>query len=220
VEHSRKLDRPVVTVKQITILSLVLIALNLVMLSSSHAGNTSIKCWKNKQKIRECGQVVPPEYAQQRIEILNDRGIVIKVIQPARTKKQLVEDQRKAKLQAIKDKRKQDDIILLKSFTTERDLLLSRDANLSSIKGIIDISIGNTKSLKTNLGDLQKKAGDYERSGQTVPPSLIKDIDKLQRQIKDMQSFTEKKEQERTAMIKRYDEDLKRYRMLKKVKPR
>jgi len=44
-----------------------------------------IKCWQNKQKIRECSETVPPEYAQQRIEVMNEQGIVIQIIQPRKT---------------------------------------------------------------------------------------------------------------------------------------
>ena len=39
----------------------------------------SIKCWVNKDGVRECGYTVPPEYSQQRIEIMNQRGIVVEV---------------------------------------------------------------------------------------------------------------------------------------------
>lgn len=198
---------------------LICMAISYGISTTVHAAGT-IKCWKNKQKVKECGQVVPPEYAQQRIEILNDRGIVIRVIEPAKSKQQLAEDKRKAKIQAVKDKRRQDDIILLKSFTTERDLIISRDTNINSIKGIIDLANGNANTLKNNLAVLQKKAGDYERSGQKVPPNLIKDIEDVKRQIKENKDYIAQKEKAYTEMVARYKDDLKRYRMLKKVKPR
>ena len=48
----------------------------LIPATSAHA---TIKCWKNKDNVRECGQAVPQEYSQQRIEVINSKGIVIKV---------------------------------------------------------------------------------------------------------------------------------------------
>ena len=54
----------------------------------------SIKCWTNKEGVRECGAVVPPEYSQQRVEIMNERGIVVDVKEAAKTKEQLAEEAR------------------------------------------------------------------------------------------------------------------------------
>ncbi|MGW8227457.1 MAG: hypothetical protein ACWGOW_01080, partial [Gammaproteobacteria bacterium] len=58
----------------------------------------SIKCWTNKDGVRECGAVVPPEYSQQRVEVMNERGIVVDVKEAAKTKEQLAEEARLAKL--------------------------------------------------------------------------------------------------------------------------
>lgn len=184
------------------------------------AAASSIKCWTNKQKIRECGQVVPPEYAQQRIEVLNERGIVISVIPAAKSKAQLAADARKARREKAKAKRRQQDHILLQTFTTERDLLISRETNLNAITGIINIARGNASTLKNNQASLQKKAGDYERSGKKVPDKLVKDINDIQRQVKENENYALQKEKERVEMVRRFDDDLKRFRKLKRLRPR
>lgn len=184
------------------------------------AAASSIKCWTNKQKVRECGQIIPPEYSQQRIEVMNERGIVVRVIQAAKTKKQLAEDADKAKLRKAKEKRRQQDRILLKTFTTERDLLISRETNLNAITGIINIARGNASTLKNNQAALQKKAGDYERSGKKVPDKMVKDINDIKRQLKENEDYASQKEKERAEMVKRFDDDLKRFRKLKQLKPR
>ena len=53
--------------------------------------SAAIKCWTNNDDVRECGHSVPPEYSQKRIEILNERGIVVSVKEAAKTKEQLAE---------------------------------------------------------------------------------------------------------------------------------
>ena len=204
-------------------LNLSISLLVLIMALPSSADAASIKCWKNKDGVRECGAMVPPEYAQQRVEVVNDKGQVVKVLPRALTAKEL-EAAKLAELEKKKQERreiekKRQDLILLRTFTTERDLELSRKSKVDAIKGIIDITSSNTKTLQKNLRELQKKAADYERGGEAVPKSLVEDMTSLKSQIKDNENFVAKKQQAIISLEKKYDSDLNRYRELKKVKP-
>lgn len=201
--------------------SISLLLMSMAVPLSAEAAN--IKCWNNKDGVRECGAMVPPEYAQQRVEVVNDKGQVIKVLPRALTAKEL-EAARLAELEKKKQERreiekKRQDMILLRTFTTERDLELSRKSKVDAIKGIIEITSSNTKTLRKNLRELQKKAADYERGGERVPASLLEDMSSLKSQIKDNEGFVAKKQQAIINLEKKYDSDLNRYRELKKVRP-
>lgn len=201
-----------------TILTVISAFLFLVVSQSSYAAN--IKCWKNKQKVRECSETLPPEYAQQRIEILNDQGIVVRIIEPRKTKAQLAKEARAAKKQEAKDERRRQDMILLKTFAKEEDLLLSRDKRLSTIDGTITIANGNLRILNSSLEQLQKQAANHERSGSKLPEHLIKDIDSVKTQILENAKYLQGKEEQKKAMRKQSEADLQRYRKLKQVRPR
>lgn len=179
-----------------------------------------IKCWQNKQKIRECSETVPPEYAQQRIEILNEQGIVVKIIEPRKSRAQLDKEARLAKKREAKEERRRQDLILLKTYTNERDLLLSRDKKLSTIDGSITIANGNLRILNGSLEQLQKQAANHERSGKRVPLNLIEDIRSVRGQIAENKKYLDGKKEKRGELERQFDADLKRYRELKKVKPR
>ncbi|MEW6647505.1 MAG: hypothetical protein AB1450_09925 [Pseudomonadota bacterium] len=56
----------------------------------------AIKCWTNKEGVRECGNVVPPEYAQKETRTVNERGITVEVKERAKTAEEL-EQERVAK---------------------------------------------------------------------------------------------------------------------------
>jgi len=195
----------------------------MLLAAQSPASASDIQCWMNKEGVRECGAMVPPEYAQQRVEVINDKGLVIKVYPRARTPKEL-EAARQAALEKKKAKqrevaRKRQDLILLRTFTTERDIEMSRKSKVDAIKGIIDITNSNTRTLQNNLQGLQKKAADYERSGIKPPLSLVDDMNSLKGQIKDNDSFVTKKQQAIIRLEKKYDNDLVRFRELKRVRP-
>lgn len=182
-----------------------------------------IKCWKNDLGIRECGQIVPPEYSQRRIEVLNERGLVVQVIEPPKTPEQLAkereqEQQRKAQAAAKKEQERQD-AILLNSYTTERDLLIARDTNIKAAQGQLDIAEGNLKLLQNSMADLQNRAGNFERSGSKPPKQLIDEIDKTKQRIVEKEKTIDKKKQEKAVMEKRFENDLARFRKLKGIKP-
>jgi len=193
------------------------------LISAPSAMAGSIKCWTNTEGVRECGYSVPPEYSQQRIEIMNERGILIGVKEAAKTKEQLEEDARLAKLkqeelQRQKESRLQD-TILLNTFTTERDLKISYDDKMEVVKGQIDISNSGTRTLQQNLEAVQKKAANYERAGEATPEKVINEINNLKRQIKDNGKYTARKQQEIKALELKYEADLKRFRELKGTTP-
>lgn len=181
-----------------------------------------IKCWNNSEGVRECGQFVPPEYSQQRIEIINERGIVVDVKEAAKTREQLAEEARQKKLREAELKRQQEqaarDRILLNTFTTERDLRLSYAGKIEAIRGIISITTSNTETVQQNLTRLQKQAANYERAGEKAPQSLFEEMDNLKSQLRDNREFIAKKEQAIKQLEARYQADLTRFRKLKGIK--
>lgn len=182
--------------------------------------SSTISCWKNNIGVRECGTVVPPEYSQQRIEIVNERGFVIKVIEAAKSPEELAQERESKRIQEEEEaKRKEQarlDAILLNAYTTERDLILARDNNLKSAKGQVEIVKGNLKILQGNLEELQNRAANHERSGQKPPESLIKEIESTKKQVSLKNANVEKQEENLKIMEEKFESDLKRFRELKK----
>ncbi len=204
-----------------SLLTMIYLLLFVPLSQAAQTGHANqIKCWKNKQHIRECSHTVPPEYAQQRIEVLNEQGIVVRIIEPRKTEAQLAEDARLAKKQEARDERRRQDMILLSTFATEQDLLLSRDKKLAAIDGTISIASGNLRILSGSLAQLQKQAANHERGGTPVPKHVLEDISSVKVQISENEKYLVGKEENKKQLQKQFDADLKRYRELKQVKPR
>ena len=201
-----------------------LICLICVLLIAPASMAGSIKCWTNKDGIRECGYSVPPEYSQKRIEIMNQRGVKVDVREAAKTKEQLAEEARLAELKKEELRRQEEarlrDTILLNTFTTERDLKISYDDKLEVIKGVIEITNTSTRSLQNNLNGVQKKAANYERAGETTPENVLKQMESLERQLKENDEFITRKEKEIQSLNNQYEADLKRFRELKGIEPK
>jgi len=132
----------------------------------------------------------------------------------------LAKEAREAKRQQAKDERRRQDLILLKTFTTEKDLLISRDKKLSTIDGTISIATGNLRILNSSLIQLQKQAANHERAGSSVPPHIEQDIQSVKTQIQENEQYLADKHLHRQEIEGKFAADLGRYRQLKKVQPR
>lgn len=204
---------------------MILLAGTLTIPATSLAG---IKCWTNRDGVRECGNVVPPEYAQQETKTLNNRGVVLDVKARAKTPEEIEAEKEKKATEAEKaaeEKRKKDeqaayDRMLLATFTTEQDLIASRDRKFSAMDATIEITRATIEGFKRKLNEMKSKAAQQERSGRPISDDLKEDMASMQKQIKEKEEYIEYSEREKEQLRAKYDADLKRYRELTSVKPR
>ncbi len=182
-----------------------------------------IVCWTNNEGIRECGNAVPPEYAQKETRTLNKRGMTTDVRERAKTPEELAaerakqeEEERLAAEQAAREREQQRrDRVLLSTYLTEADIIRSRDRQSSSIDATIEITHISMDKLQQRLDAEKKKAARYERVGKPLPEALQSEIASLQSQIDDKQGFIERKEQEKQRLHEKYQADIARFRELK-----
>lgn len=185
--------------------------------------HAAIKCWTNSEGVRECGNAIPPEYAQKSSETINKRGITVETHERAMTKEELAEkrkreedEQRRADEAAEKNKKQEAaDRVLLSTFLSEDEINGARDRKLTLIDGNIEITRVTINKLNDDLQRQQKKAANYERKGKTVPEGTLKEIASLERQIKNKEEFIQAKENEKEVIRKKYAKDLERFHELK-----
>ena len=177
------------------------------------------KCWTNSDGVKECGSFVPPEYSQKRIETRGKSGRVLEVKERAKTKEELDEIERLAKLKEIEDakiaEQKKVDDILLKTFTSERDINMLRDSKVNVIEGIITVTNSNNKALKKKLEKLQKRAANIERRGKKPPQRILDDIKVTEDRLKKNKKSIKAKRDEQELIRARFAKDLKHFKELK-----
>ncbi|ADE16815.1 conserved hypothetical protein [Nitrosococcus halophilus Nc 4] len=163
---------------------------------------------------------LPPEATQGGYEVINDQTmVVIKRVPPAKTKKQLAEEARLAKIEAEKQRRAQEqanyDRILLATFSSETDLLRIRDSQLEAIEGLIKLAQGKIRTLRQALIEYQNQAAHLERNGQPLPQPLLNNIQTAKTRLMNNQRYIAKKRQEQDAIRQKFAKDLKRFRELR-----
>ncbi len=202
--------------------SLLAISLIAPLLLSSSA-YAKIVCWTNSDNIRECGNAVPPEYAQKKTETLNERGMTTEVNERAKTpeeiaaeKVRLAEEQRLIDEEAQREKdRLTYDRVLLATYLTESDIIRSRDRQTTSIDASIEVTTITIDKLNEKLVEEKKKAANYERAGKPLPERMQQDISSLQEQIDGKNRFIETKKAEKQKLYDKYQAEIIRFRELK-----
>lgn len=164
---------------------------------------------------------VPVEYVGRGYEVLNDEGIVIKVVP-----RELTEDEREAKdAEQVREEaaraeeerlRKWDESLMLR-YSTVEDIEAARDRALRDLKIRISILKGNRRSLKQSVENYQAQAADMERAGQDVDMERLREIENLQGEIKTTEEAIADREKDVEAMAATYQLDIERFEMLQEV---
>lgn len=194
------------------------------------SANAAIKCWTNKDGFRECGNAVPPEYAQQENRTINKRGMTTDVTDRALTQKereaqsqqektqhsQLKDEER---LKAEKEQQRKDqlthDRVLLATFLTEEEIIRSRERKLVAIDANLELTRITIEKLQEKLDQEKSRAEKLESKGRPLPERTQEDIDNLTQQLANKKSYVVSKEKERQALVDTYDADIARFRELK-----
>jgi len=151
---------------------------------------------------------IPPEYVNHGYEIVSLSGKVLKVVKPVI---QGPEAERLQRERLQREQRERDDIQLRRSYSNVADIDAAKRRNLESLRGNINILQANLLSARSRLETSQKQAAAIERAGRQLPEELLRNIDKLVQEEKDTQEQIQQREQELTAVEKKFDEDRKRF---------
>ncbi len=160
---------------------------------SSQAHARSIKCWTNNEGVKECGNVVPPEFAQKGHQEVSKHGLVREEQERAKTEEELAEEERLAAIEAEEARKAEEqakqDKILLNTFSSVDDIEMTRDGKMAAFESSIKHTNKRTEKIQTDLDKRIQTAADQERAGKAPSEALLKDIESLRRQIKNNESY-------------------------------
>ena len=185
------------------------------------AGGARMKCWTNHEGVRECGDMVPPEYIQQGYMEIDKEGIVRDVKERAKTPEELAEARRLAALEAAKRRQKEKqqtrDRVLLQTFSSVSDIERARDDRVSALEAAIKMAGVRSENIRLKLNDYIKRAADSQRMGKTPAPALLEDIEALRGQIENNVRFIAEQRIEQEQIRQAHALDIERYKRLKGI---
>ena len=164
---------------------------------------------------------VPAEYAGAGYEVLNEDGVVIKVVP-----KELTEEEKQqrnaleiqqAAAEAERERLRKWDESLLLRYSTIADIEDMRERSLRDLRIRVSILKSNRRSLKQQVENYQSQAADLERSGREVDVDRLQVIEELQGEISATDRAIAEREREIQEVSTGYQADIERFAQLLEV---
>jgi hypothetical protein len=161
---------------------------------------------------------IPPKDSKQERAIINKQGRTVEKIEAAKTREQIEEEARQAKILAEKQRKQkiqdEKDRVLLSTFQNVESIVQTRDAKIASINNTIQITESTLNSQVQKLRKLTESAAENERAGKKVPKKLSDKIEEAKKNIQNTRNYIHRKKDEKTAIRRKYEIDIKRYKKL------
>lgn len=164
---------------------------------------------------------VPAEYAGAGYEVLNEDGVVIKVVpreltEEEKQQRNALEIQQAAAEAEQERLRKWDESLLLR-YSTIADIEDMRERSLRDLRIRVSILKSNRRSLKQQVENYQSQAADLERRGQEVDVDRLQAIEELQREIAATDRAIAERQREIQEVSAGYQADIERFAQLLEV---
>ncbi|TNC97537.1 MAG: hypothetical protein FD121_817 [Gallionellaceae bacterium] len=170
--------------------------------------------WVDSNGTTHYGETIPPEYANKDAVKLEKGRIEKREDKNAANQKATLKDPatEKARIEAERH-----DNALINTYSSEKEIDLSRDRNLQQVEARTGSYTTLLKSAQENLVSLQKEAEGLTKQGRKIPKSLEEDLDEAKVRIAKLQGDLDNSLKENEAVKARYEADKVRYRELKGI---
>jgi Skp family chaperone for outer membrane proteins len=196
-------------------------ALLLVIPLGAHAASENLYRYRNAEGIVVVGFQVPVDSVSGGYEVLNQKGMVIKVVPRELTEEERQSKDVEEKLQrdAIAEQerlRKWDESLMLR-YSVIADIEDARRRALSDLQVRLSILNNNRRGIKRQIELYQAQAADTERAGGDVDVERLRVIEELQNEIKVIERDINKRRLEIKELSASYDADVSRFEMLQEA---
>ncbi len=169
---------------------------------------------------------LPSDAADRGYAIVSPRGNIIEVVKPRLTEneiealeKEKIQQALDQKAQLLAEQEKQEQIrkdrLLLKMFTSAKDIERSRDDKVQNIDTQLGITKDNLARLEAQLNNAYQAKEAHEKQNQEIPKMLQDTITDTQKQIEDNADFLKRKSQEQEQIRTQYQQLIERFNRLK-----
>lgn len=164
---------------------------------------------------------VPAEYVAGGYEVVNDKGVVIKVVPRELTAEEkevhAAQEQLEARARAEQQRLREWDESLLLRYSTVADIEDARERALQELRIRVSILKATRRSHKVQVENYQKQAADLERRGQKVDVARLSTIERLQDEIAATERAIVDREKEVEDVAGAYQQDIERFEMLLEI---
>lgn len=190
------------------------------------AGAEQFYRWVDQDGVVHYGDRIPPEYAKNERQVINDHGVTIDLLAAEKSEEELVAERQQIALAEqeqyeIKAARERDSV-LLSTYLTVIEIETLRDSRIELIKGQIQITEINLQNLRQKLAKLQKESQRFRpyNADPAAPPiqdDLAKELSNTLNSIFLYEKNLGQARTKETQLVAKFDADIDRFRTLKNL---
>lgn len=190
--------------------------------SAAAADEQRLYRWVDEQGRVHYSDTLPPDQAGQRREIKTPEGATVDTVEPPPTREELeaeaarreAQEQAEARREAVERRRREHDRMLLMTFTSVEEMQTARDERLGAIESQIALVQSRIDKLQQRREQLRQEAATVERTGRGNPADIYRELEQIERSIRQNRSAIEDKRDTQARIRLRFSEDIERFREL------
>ena len=201
-----------------------IVTLALISLSSSVFARDEQKVykWMDADGNIYYGDSIPAEFAERPKEVLNDHGVTVENLEGKKTPEQLEQERIENEVRIAQELQRRADQALLATYLSVDEIEMHRDRRVELFQAQSRVTELYLRNLETRLQKLRDDASRYQpystdNSAPMIGEGLAEDL----RKTKDTSSRHErnllKYESDEKQIIKRFDGDIARFKILKGI---
>jgi hypothetical protein len=176
--------------------------------------------WLDDEGQIHYGDSVPPEYADKRKSVLNEQGVAVGQVEGKKTAEQLQREKEEKELEMQRELQLRADKALLATYITVQEIEMHRDRRVELFRAQARVTELYLRNLNRRLDQLKQEAGRYkpynsDPDAEMIDPGLVEDLEETEDSIDRHEQNLQQFRQEERDIIKRFDGDIQRFRILK-----
>ena len=201
-------------------LNLSILAVCLLLPLSADAQNNKYYTWKDKDGNIHYGDSIPPQYAEQPKQVLNDQGVIVEHLEGKKTEEQLLAERRAAELEAELELQRRADEALLATYGNVDEIVMHRDRRVELYQAQARVTELYLRNAQRRLNSLERDAKRYkpyssDPNAATIDAGLLDDIEETKDTIRRQEENLGKYKASQEQIIARFEGDITRFKTLK-----
>lgn len=200
----------------------IIISLVAALSGAASAAEKQVYKWEDEHGQLHYGDSIPPEYAEQPKERLNDQGVAVEAIEGKKTAEQLAEEERQKKIAVAQKLQDQKDSALLATYLSVEEIVMHRDRRVELFQAQARVTELYLRNLQRRLETLRKEAANfqpYSKDGGApmIDPDLADDLQETKETIARHIGNLQKYKADEKQIIDEFDEAIERFKRLKGI---
>lgn len=185
--------------------------------AEAHAAQDTFR-WRDDQGQVHYSNLLPQTAIEHGYEVLNDNGVVVKVVPPPLTAAQraaaVAEAKRLEREAAARAARVRHDNMLLQTFDSVQAIESLRDERVGALDGQLRLLQDRQRRLEKRLAELKAIKAKAEAEKRPVPPYVDDESNSVNAELQNVDATMQGLSGERAQTKRRFDADIVRFKQL------